>query len=241
MVQRWHDVLFAHWPVDPAPLRALLPTGLALDLFDGAAWLGVVPFRMTGVRVARLPPVPGTHAFPELNVRTYVRHGERAGVWFLSLDATSRIAVAAARRWFHLPYYRARITCEDDGTADGVRDGSAGGRADTGIRYRCRRTHKGAPAAEFVGRYRPTGPVVPSVPGSLDSFLTERYSLFAANNAGDVLRGDVEHVPWPLQPAEAEIEVNTMAAAAGIGLPEAPPLLHFSRRLDVDILAPRRV
>lgn len=238
MVQHWRDLLFAHWPVDPAPLQARLPDGMALDRFDGEAWLGVAPFRMDGVRLAGLPPVPGTSAFPELNLRTYVTHRGRAGVWFLSLDAANALAVALARRWFRLPYFRARMECRPDPPVGG--GGGDGGGVEPGVTFRSRRTHRGAPAAEFVARYRPTGPVAPSVPGGLDAFLTERYSLFAPDGRGGVVRGDVEHVPWPLQPAEAEIEMNTMAAAAGLVLPDTPPRLGFARHLAVDVLSPRR-
>src|SRR5437867_5100192 len=104
---RWHDLLFLHWPVRPEIIRPLIPNGLELDTFDGAAWIGVVPFRMTGVRLRWLPPLPGISAFPELNVRTYVRVRDRPGVYFFSLDAGSRTAVAMARAWFHLPYFHA--------------------------------------------------------------------------------------------------------------------------------------
>ena len=237
MVQHWRDLLFAHWPVDPAPLEARLPEGLTLDRYDGEAWLGVVPFRMDGVRLPWLPPVPGTSAFPELNLRTYVTRRGRAGGWFLSLDAANALAVAVARRWFHLPYFRADMSCRPDPPVGG---GGGDGGGEPGIAYASRRTHRGAPAAEFVARYRPTGPVAPSVPGSLDAFLTERYSLFTADDRGRVIRGDIEHVPWPLQPAEAEIEVDSMAAAAGLALPDTPPRLAFARHVAVDILAPGR-
>jgi uncharacterized protein YqjF (DUF2071 family) len=98
----WEDLLFAHWPVDAARLRATLPEALELDLFEGRAWLGVVPFRMNDVGLRRLP-APGATRFPELNVRTYARHLGRPGVWFYSLDAGSALAVAGARAWFHLP------------------------------------------------------------------------------------------------------------------------------------------
>ena len=127
MFQRWHELLFAHWPVPAEPLRARLPAGLELDTFEGEAWLGVVPFRMSAVRLRGAPALPGVSAFPELNLRTYVRRGEQRGVWFFSLDAASALAVRAARLWFHLPYFEARMTC--DGRADGVH-------------YRSERTHQ---------------------------------------------------------------------------------------------------
>lgn len=221
LAMRWHDLLFAHWPVPPRAVRPLVPAGLELDAFDGSAWIGVVPFRMTGVRLRRLPAFAGA-AFPELNVRTYVTAGGRPGVWFFSLDASSRAAVRAARLWFGLPYFDARIRVRSAGDA---------------VRYHSTRTHRGAPPAGFEASYRPTGPPRASAPGSLEHWLTERYCLYALRR-GRLLRGEIHHAPWPLQPAEAEIRSNTMARAAGIDLPESRPLLHYAGRLDVVAWAP---
>jgi uncharacterized protein YqjF (DUF2071 family) len=103
MRMRWVELLFAHWPIDPGALGGLLPPDLEIDTYDGQAWLGIVPFRMEDVAPRGLPSPPGLGAFPEVNLRTYVRHRGRAGVWFLSLDAASRITVEGARRFYHLP------------------------------------------------------------------------------------------------------------------------------------------
>src|SRR5438270_283963 len=140
----WRDLLFAHWPVDAAALRRLLPAGLELDLFDGRAFVGAVPFRMEGVSPRLVPNVPGLHKFPELNLRTYVKAGGKAGVWFFSLDAGQKLAVRAARYFFHLPYFDARFRIECAGDA---------------VEYAAQRTHRGAPPAVFAARYRPIGPV----------------------------------------------------------------------------------
>src|ERR1700722_9834071 len=98
---QWRDLLFAHWEVDAAVLRGLIPDGLELDLFDGRAYVGAVPFRMEGVRPRQISPIPGLDAFPELNLRTYVTAAGKPGVWFFSLDADQRLAVRVARRFFH--------------------------------------------------------------------------------------------------------------------------------------------
>lgn len=220
MAMTWHDLLFLHWPVDPEALEAFIPPPLRLDTFGGSAWLGVVPFRMSGIRVRGLPPIPGTAAFPEINVRTYaVAPDGRTGVWFFSLDATSRLAVRAARAWFGLPYFDARI--------------AVGKVADDTVRYTSTRTHRAAPPAAFAGRYRPTGPVALAAPGTLDHWLTERYALFSVDRRGRVGCGEIDHAPWPLQPAAADVDVNTMAAPIGVALPSTAPLAHFARRLDV--------
>jgi uncharacterized protein len=222
MRQTWHDLLFAHWPVAADLMRALVPPQLTLDTFAGEAWVGVVPFRMSGVRPRLLPPVPGLSAFPELNVRTYVRSPNpeqpKPGIYFFSLEATNPIAVTLARRFFYLPYFNAHMRVLDDGRA---------------IHYLSRRTHQGAPPATFEGHYAPTGPVFRSAPGSLDEWLTERYCLYTMDNRGATRIVEIHHLPWPLQLATAESEVNTMAAAAHIPLPATPPLLHFARRLDM--------
>jgi uncharacterized protein YqjF (DUF2071 family) len=221
----WVDLAFLHWRVPAALLRPLVPSQLELDVFDGFAWVAVTPFRMTRVRPVLAPPIPGTSDFPELNVRTYVRHGARAGVWFFSLDAASWLAVATARAVTGLPYFHARM--QQDRTGDEVRYGST-------------RTHPGAPAATLRATYRPTGPVYASKPGSLDHWLTERYSLFV-RRAGTLLRLDIEHVPWPLQPGTCEVQENTMAAAGGIALPRDAPHVLYAARLDVVAHWPHRV
>ncbi len=185
MAQSWHDLVFAHWPVDAAVLRPLIPQQLHVDSFEGTAWLAVVPFRMTGVRLHGTPAVPRLSAFPELNVRTYVTFGERPGVWFFSLDARNALAVAIARAWFHLPYFRARMSCKE-------RDGW--------IHYDSERTHHGVPAGLLKGRYRSVGKVFSPQRGTLEHFLTERYLLV--------------HERWPRPNHSRRDSSSSMAAAA---------------------------
>ena len=218
VAMQWHDLLFMHWPVPPAVMHALIPPALALDTFDGVAWLGITPFRMAGARPRLVPPLPWLSAFSELNVRTYVTAEGKAGVWFFSLDASNALAVRGARTLFHLPYYDAAMTAESDGSM---------------IRYTSTRTHRGAPSASFTGRYRPIGSVYHADVGSLDYWLTERYCLYAADRRGRVWRGDIHHTRWPLQPAEADIACNTMTDPLRLRLPPRVPLLHFAQRLDV--------
>jgi uncharacterized protein YqjF (DUF2071 family) len=219
MAQSWRDLLFAHWAVAPETLRAVVPPELELETFDGQAWLGVTPFVVRGLRPRFVPPLPGLSSFPEVNVRTYVTAGGRPGIWFLSLDAASGPAVAAARRLYRLPYFRARMRVHRDAEA---------------IAYASTRVSAGAPApAALRAHYRPTGPPRPPSPGTLEHWLTERYCLYVVDGAGRVLRGDIAHPPWPLQPAAAHIEVNTMGAEAGLALDDPPAQLHFARRQDV--------
>jgi uncharacterized protein len=226
MAQSWHDLLFAHWRIDAALLRPHIPRRLQIDTFEGQAWIGVVPFRMSDVRLRSTPALPWLSAFPELNVRTYVVKDGKAGVWFFSLDAGNAAAVAIARAWFHLPYFRARMKCRNDGDA---------------IHYASERTHQDAPAGVLEARYRPVAEMFEPQPGTLEHFLTERYCLYAKAPDAELLRGEIHHHPWQLQIAKAEFFRNTMTEAAGFALPSHPPLLHFARRQDMVAWTPQPV
>jgi uncharacterized protein YqjF (DUF2071 family) len=222
MRQTWNDLLFAHWPLPAEVLAPKIPPPLELDLFEGKAWLAVTPFHMTGIRGRGLPPIPGTSAFPELNVRTYVRFEDKPGVYFFSLDAANRPAVWGARAGFRLPYFFADMDVRLNGSR---------------VRYHSRR-HNGK--AELKARYGPTSDVRGREKGTLEHFLTERYCLYTADRER-LWRAEIHHVPWPLQDASAEFEINTMAAAAGIEASGDPMLLHFAKRLDVLVWPLRRV
>jgi uncharacterized protein len=215
MGQTWEDLLFAHWRVPRDALESLLPEGLELDTHDGDAWIGVVPFRLTGLRLRGLLPFPGASSFLELNVRTYAIAQDKPGIWFFSLDASSALAVELARRTYCLPYFRARISA-----------------ARRGEWIVCECSRREEPARAFSGRYRPLGEPVEHGPGSLESFLTERYCLYAIDARGRLCRAEIHHRPWRLQPAEAEIELN---AVAPVELRNDEALCHFSRRVDAVI------
>jgi uncharacterized protein len=222
----WHDLLFMHWPIPEEALRSLIPPALHLDTFDGSAWLGITPFRMSRTRPRSLPSVPPLSNFPELNVRTYVTAKDKPGIWFFSLDARNPIAVRLARATFSLPYFDAEMSCHLVGDE---------------VRYRSVRTHRGAREARFAGRYRPVGGPFNSRPGTLEHFLTERYCLYSASKRGNVYRGDIHHHPWPLRRTELEMGSLAMTEQIGVELPEMAPLLHFSKRLDVLAWPPRRI
>jgi uncharacterized protein len=215
MTQTWHDLLFAHWPVDADRLGERVPAAFELDTFGGQAWLGVVPFSMTNVSPRGVPALPFVSEFPELNVRTYVRVGDKPGVYFFSLDAGSAIAVRAARLLFNLPYFTASMRVDHAGSV---------------VRYASTRAEG---SAELSGEYAPSGPPSAPVRGSLEYFLTERYCLYHVDRRGRPYRLDIHHPPWPLQPATAVFARNTMAQAASLELPMQPPLLHFSKRQDM--------
>lgn len=212
MRQNWLDLLFAHWPVPVRMLRHLVPPALEIEEFAGTSWVGVVPFRMTGVMRRPFPDLPGVSAFPELNLRLYVRCQDKPGVWFVSLDASNRLAVWAARRFFHLPYHLARIDHD-------WQDGS--------VLFRAERRWAG-PRLEFQATFRPLGELFSAQPGSLEHFLTERYCLYAADPRGRLFRGEVQHRPWLLQRAAGEVQAEDLVRPHGMRLPAGDPLLHFT-------------
>jgi len=217
MGQTWEALMFCHWRVDQEAIQRVMPPQLEPDRYDGDVWLGVTPFVVRALRLRGIPPLPVLSSFPEINVRTYVTVGGKPGIYFFSLDAASRPAVAAARRAYRLPYFRSAITATQLG--------------DT-VSYRARRLSDDGPAAAFEATYGPVGPRFTASPGTLEHFLTERYCLYTLDEKQTIYRGDIHHPPWPLQPAEAEIETNTMASGLGLAL-DGEPVLHFAARQDV--------
>ena len=213
MGQTWEDLLFAHWRVPLEEIRPHVPHELEVELHDGSAWVGLTPFRVTGLRSRGTVPLPGVSSFLELNVRTYVRTpAEKPGVWFFSLDATNRLAVRAARSQYRLPYFDARIAF--DRTDDGWTD------------VECTRLEERGKV--FSGRYRPAGEPFTSEPGSLEWFLAERYCLYAADGER-LYRADIHHTPWVLRTAEVEIELTSIAPFELRG----EPICHVAERQDV--------
>jgi len=199
MTQTWRDLLFAHWPIDVELLRPLVPDPFELDLFQGEAWLGIVPFQMSNVSLRGIPALPWVSEFPELNVRTYVRMADRPGVYFFSLDAGNQLAVKTARTMLNLPYFSASMKVTPQGR---------------GVLYESRRDDETG-QAELVTTYRPIGPPVEPAQGSLEYFLTERYCLYNLDRAGKPYRLEIHHPAWRLQLAEAELVRNTMAEPSG--------------------------
>jgi len=177
---------------------------------------------MSHIHARGLPPLPGLSRFPELNVRTYVMLEGKPGVYFFSLDAANLAAVWAARTFYRLPYFHAKMSAEIK---------------NDWIVYRSERRNE---TAEFHGRYRPTKSVELSLPGTLEHWLTERYCLYTTEGP-ELFRAEVHHQPWPLQAAEAEIELNTVTVAARIPNFSCDPILHFSRKLEVIVWPLRRV
>jgi hypothetical protein len=161
-------------------------------------------------------------SFLELNVRTYVTHQGKPGIWFFSLDASSLLAVEAAHATYRLPYRRARMDMSE-------RDGW--------IDFECERA--GEAERRFRGRYRGEGPFLRAEAESLEEFLTERYRLYASGRRGELYRAEIHHEPWSLQDSEAELEE---VAVVPPELPlEGEPLLHLAARQDTLVWPLERV
>jgi uncharacterized protein len=230
MHQNWGKLLFMHWAIDAEILRPLIPSQLSIDTFDGKAWIGIVPFTMWGIRASFLPPIPGTSAFHELNVRTYVHLNGVPGVWFFSLDAVNSLAVWGARTFYHLPYFKAEMSLDQEGQT---------------INYSSKRIDDRGSPAEFQATWNIGEPLPHSTPDSLEFFLTERYYLYSFH-CNQLYRSRIFHRPWPLRkaelvsvaPASASGYRSTMIQALGIPEPEGEPLLHYAESIAVDIWPP---
>jgi hypothetical protein len=234
----WSHLLFVHWRVPIEMIRPLIPPELSLDTWDGDAWVGLVPFDMSGVRPWWSPAVPGVSNFRETNVRTYVHHrGRDPGVWFLSLEASSSLAVRVARWRWHLPYFRAQMTLAQGAEA---------------IEYRSRRLWPG-PAGQGCNIRAEIGPLLGeddseralplgrAVPGTLEHFLIERYILYAHDAQGAVLSGRVHHTPYSVREARLTEVHDTLLPAAGI-TPLGPPChTVFSDGVSVEIFPLRPI
>jgi uncharacterized protein YqjF (DUF2071 family) len=213
--QRWEEVLFLSWEVPVDEVRALVPDGLELDLLDGRAYASLLPLKMAHVHLRGLPGIPDLSDFPELNLRTYVRRDDEPGVFFLSLDAPSEVAVLIGRHVFHVRYEHARMAMDvgDDGR----------------VTFDSARTDVDA---TFAATYRGTGPAGAASPGSLEAFLTERYAMYGVHPDGALVRGDIRHPAWQLRSVELDLQPGTVLAAGGLAITRPPDHVAFSDATD---------
>ena len=225
MVQRWTDVVFIHWRFEADVVQALLPEGVTVDVYDGSAWVGLVPFQMEGLGFPRCAPLPFVGRFPEVNVRTYVRAGDRRGVWFFSLDVDRLLPAVVARVGYHLPY------CS--GRADHIRTG------DLVVSRVERRWPKidVPPVSEIVVR---TGDVIDS-DDHLVRFLTDRWGLISSTRGGRLRYAAVDHAAWPLHRGEVVHLADGLVAAAGLPAPQSVPHVMWSPGVDVRVGRPQRL
>jgi len=215
MEQKWSRIVWAHWPVDPSQVAALLPPGLSPDTYAGYAWIGLVPFQMSDLRLpgvlSEVSSALRIAAFGEVNVRTYVRGPDgRTGVWFVTLDADRLLAVVTARVAFGLPYRRAaiRLSVTTEGGCQRLAWDSV-------------RRQDSARAALIV--IPDDGEPQVAAPG-LERFLIERYDLYSWWH-GQLLRGSLSHAPWMVRGARLIDVDDGTVAATGIRVVGAPHLL----------------
>lgn len=249
MYQKWRDLLFLHWECDPQEIQKTLPPGLSVDTFDGRAYVGLVPFAMRAIRPRGLPALPWISNFLEINLRTYVYDARGVpGVWFYSLDASGRVAVAAARAFFGLPYYHAKMRIAKtivraEGNGSGVEGKNAGGEGSSSeaeVSYWHRRAGSPRTQSSFF-RYRPSGPGFEASPGTLEFFLVERYVLFTQWK-GRLWEGRVHHRPYPVRQVEVHEWDDCLFALDGLPQPSRPPdHALFSPGVDVDVFAVKAV
>ena len=221
---RWRHVLFESWPVEPGTVAAHVPDPLDVDTFEGEAWLSVVPFVNADVRPRGLPATLGLD-LPELNLRTYVTCNGEPGVYFFSLDAEGVLGVVGARLFNHLPYYYARIRLDEVGDR---------------VWFESRRRHPGVRPAAYTARYGPDGDSFRAARDPLARFLTERYRYYTIAQDRTVRYAVVDHDPWTLTPATADVDENGLFGANGFGAPTADPIRYYSRDLTVSATASRR-
>ncbi len=214
--QRWRELLFVHYTFPLEHVRRLVPAELELDPWDDVAWLGVVPFRMQGIRPRF---VPFGIDFLELNVRTYVHYRGEPGIYFLSLEASSWLAVQAARHGWGLPYFHASMSSDRTGNR---------------IDYHSRR-HAGDAVAHYDFTFEEGA--APATAGTLDHFLLERYYLFTVDG-GRVHKGHVHHTPYPVSAAALHTHSDSLLLAAGLPASGAPATLHYSAGVDVEVYGP---
>jgi len=227
---RWSNLLFVHWQISPSELAPLIPKQLSIDTFEGSAWVGLVPFHMSGVRPWWAPVIPGISSFHETNLRTYVHfNGQDPGVWFFSLDASSSFAVNIARRRWQLPYHRANMHVRRMGTS---------------IRYSSQRLWPGtygvgcsieAEIGDFIPALERNLNAGQSLPGTLEHFLAERYILYSQGSDGRLLQGRVHHKHYPLREAKTIACEESLLKDLRIEVDTQEQHVLFSEGVDVEI------
>lgn len=237
--QTWSDIVFVHWTMDPAAISALLPPELEPELFEGRAYVGLVPFRMSGIRPVCFPAIPGLSSTLETNVRTYVKRRGVANepipaVWFFSLEAQSSLAILLARWGYGLPYFKASMDLTITQGSDGTE------------RYRAHSARKWpqpTPATSLVeAEFSSNAQATQTKPGTLEHFLVERYALYALRN-NRLMYAQVRHAPYRISPGRLIAVDTSLVSAAGLPAPasDEPVLVHRAEEQRVKIGTCRNV
>jgi uncharacterized protein len=204
--QRWADLAFLHWAVDPALVAPLLPAGTVPDTLDGVTYAGLIGFRMVGLGLLRGPGLPYLGTFCETNIRLYSVDGRgRRSVVFRSLDAERLLPVLTARAALRLPYMWSRMRLT---------------RAGDVLTYTSRRRWPGPGTARNQMSVRIGAPICEPTP--LELFLTARWGLHT-RAWGRTIHLPNEHPRWPLHRATLLTLDDTLLPAAGLPAPTGPP------------------
>ena len=209
LLQRWRDVAFVHWRFDPDRVADLIPNDLAVDTYDGAAWVTLTPFVVEASRPPVVPPIPGLSNFLESNVRTYVVGPDgRDGLWFLTLETNSLSTIVAARMAIGIPYRWATMTRH---------------RAGNRVTY-CsrRRLANAAPHHHTTVSTNREGAIADA---RLTAWLTGRWRAWS-RVAGRLVVVPVEHESWPISDATLVDHNDTLLTSLGLPEPTGEPLVH---------------
>ena len=221
----WHNAIFLHWRVPPAALQTLVPDSLTIDTFDSDAWIGIVAFEMHDVRRKWMPYLPGMRSFPELNVRTYVKHGNSSGVFFLSLDTPEWFTRTIGKRSFHLPYRKRDIKyIVGNDSSTHYQSNHCDGTLEFDITYQHDSPDiaNDSPSSEFI------------------SWSSERYSLYSTNRKHALQEGEVFHSAWPIQPVNADLPCHDLLKPYGLHN-QSPDMTHYSPGVDTFAASLRQV
>lgn len=225
MKQSWHDLLFLHWAFEPEEIQRTLQDSLYVDTYGNQAFVGIVPFRMSDVQIRYFPKMLWLSSFSELNLRTYVKDREgRKGVWFYSLDANHHLVVWIARRFFALPYVYSQMAFKR--ASDGF------------INFTSHRKMNASEPLRYA--YRGLGSTRSAKPGSLDSFLLERYRFFSfLERSNQILTGSLRHAPYRIENASVDIISPELFALNGLRIPVADPVHQaYVSSVDVEVFSP---
>lgn len=225
MWQRWENLVYVHFEVDPDIVRAIIPVGLEVDTWEGKAYVGLIPFQMRGISLPRMPAVPYLGTFPEVNVRTYVVRDGVPGVWFCSLDINRLLPTLVARGAYSLPY------CFGE-----VRHKRRGDIVTTTVRRRWPRVDSPATTTLEVE----VGELIDE-PTDLEHFLSARWGLYSATRRGTLRYAAVDHEPWPLYRAGLRFLDDQLVSMAGFGPPPGEPLVMYSPGVKVRVGLPRKL
>lgn len=240
--QTYQHLLLVHWKVPRDLVRAVVPAGMDLAMFEGETFIGHDVYRGARAHVRDLPAVPGFDVRPVVTLRTIVDVRGVRGIYLISMDAPGAFA-----GWFeqHLLQVRTReaqvdIVAEVDAGVGAAAAGAAGaGSGSELIRVHSVRTN--APDVELRGSYRASGPAAAPAPGSLDHFLLGGDRMFTASAAGAISVIEVTHGPWALAPAEVTFDVNTIPRAAGLPGPSGDIVAVTQAAQDAYAAAPRPI